>query len=111
MECPVCGEKLREIQKYGVEVDICPGCKGVWLDKGELEKILELADAGGPAVAREEDHPRTDDRGYGDNRRHDDDRRYDDTRRPVAYPDDYRPHKRRKKGGWLGDLFEGFGED
>lgn len=105
MECPVCGDKLREIQKYGVEVDICPGCKGVWLDKGELEKILELADAGGPAVAHDEDRPRTDNRAY------DDDRRYHDDRRPGAYLDDSKPQKRRKKGGWLGDLLEGFGED
>ena len=105
MECPVCGDKLREIQKHGVEVDICPGCKGVWLDKGELEKILELADAGGPGAERAEDRARTDDRAY------DDDRRAGGDRRPVAYRDDYKSQKRRKKGGWLGDLLEGFGED
>jgi len=29
MDCPVCGDKLRTIEKYGVEVDVCPGCKGV----------------------------------------------------------------------------------
>jgi hypothetical protein len=36
MNCPVCDAPLRAIQKYGVEIDICPGCKGVWLDRGEL---------------------------------------------------------------------------
>ena len=35
MNCPVCETRMREIQKYGVEVDICPDCKGVWLDRGE----------------------------------------------------------------------------
>jgi Uncharacterized protein conserved in bacteria len=36
MKCPVCDENLREIDKYGVHIDICPGCKGMWLDRGEL---------------------------------------------------------------------------
>jgi Zn-finger nucleic acid-binding protein len=40
--CPVCGEKLREIERQGIMVDICPGCKGVWLDRGELDKLLEM---------------------------------------------------------------------
>jgi uncharacterized protein len=41
MECPVCGDRLRGVEKYGVEIEICPGCKGVWLDRGELETIIE----------------------------------------------------------------------
>ncbi len=47
MDCPVCGEKMREIGKYGVEMDICMGCKGVWMDYGDLEEIVELASEGG----------------------------------------------------------------
>ena len=50
MDCPVCGDKLKAIEKYGVEVDVCPGCKGVWLDRGEIEKIL-AADSGDQAPA------------------------------------------------------------
>ncbi len=46
MECPVCGERLRAVEKYGVEVEICPGCKGVWLDRGELETIIETTGGG-----------------------------------------------------------------
>lgn len=46
MNCPVCDEKLRPVEKYGVEIDICPGCKGVWLDRGELDKILEALNSG-----------------------------------------------------------------
>lgn len=42
MTCPVCGEGLREIDWYGVMVDLCPRCKGVWLDRGELEKLLAM---------------------------------------------------------------------
>lgn len=46
MNCPVCSEQLREIEKMGVAVDICVGCKGIWLDRGELEKLLDLAASG-----------------------------------------------------------------
>ncbi len=37
---------MREIERFGVLVDICPSCKGVWLDRGELEKILHYATSG-----------------------------------------------------------------
>jgi len=36
---------MREVEKNGVTVDICPSCKGVWLDRGELEKLMEYAAA------------------------------------------------------------------
>lgn len=42
MQCPVCGESLREKTRSGVTIDICPGCKGVWLDRGELDKLLTM---------------------------------------------------------------------
>ena len=42
MNCPVCGERLREIERSGVLIDICPACKGCWLDRGELDKLLAL---------------------------------------------------------------------
>ncbi|MGV3589864.1 MAG: zf-TFIIB domain-containing protein [Adhaeribacter sp.] len=41
MKCPVCNETLLMTDKQGVEIDYCPNCRGVWLDRGELEKILE----------------------------------------------------------------------
>ncbi|MHB0936259.1 MAG: TFIIB-type zinc ribbon-containing protein [Armatimonadota bacterium] len=115
MNCPVCGARLREIQKYGVEVDICPDCKGVWLDRGELEKVLELEAAGGPtaepAPARER-QPRAEERSEAPRERpyrEDDERRYDDRDRQY---DDRRGHPQRKRrGSWLGELFEGFGGD
>ncbi len=41
MHCPKCGQKLAT-EKYGkVEVDVCPSCKGMWLDAQELEQIIE----------------------------------------------------------------------
>jgi Zn-finger nucleic acid-binding protein len=45
MNCPVCDERLRTVEKYGLEIDLCPGCKGVWLDRGKLETILSQAAA------------------------------------------------------------------
>ena len=45
MNCPVCDERLRTVEKYGLEIDLCPGCKGLWLDRGKLETILSQAAA------------------------------------------------------------------
>lgn len=41
MNCPVCDNvKMREVEKAGVTIDTCPQCKGVWLDRGELDKLM-----------------------------------------------------------------------
>jgi uncharacterized protein len=47
MQCPVDGETLVMSDRNGVEIDYCPKCRGVWLDRGELDKIIDRA--GGPA--------------------------------------------------------------
>ena len=41
MQCPVCQETLRSSDRQGIEIDVCPRCRGVWLDRGELDKLLE----------------------------------------------------------------------
>lgn len=43
MPCPVCRVPLTMSERQGVEIDYCPQCRGVWLDRGELDKILERA--------------------------------------------------------------------
>ncbi len=43
MKCPVDGETLLMTTRAGVEIDYCPRCRGVWLDRGELDKIIEAA--------------------------------------------------------------------
>ena len=40
MKCPNCEETLIMTERQGVEIDYCPKCRGVWLDKGELDKII-----------------------------------------------------------------------
>lgn len=41
--CPSCGTGMREVERRGVLLDVCPQCGGVWLDRGELEKLLAEA--------------------------------------------------------------------
>lgn len=50
MRCPVDNETLVMADRGGVEIDYCPKCRGVWLDRGELDKIIERS-LGGPAAA------------------------------------------------------------
>lgn len=44
MKCPNCNETLLIAERHQVEIDYCPNCRGVWLDRGELDKILAQAD-------------------------------------------------------------------
>ncbi len=45
MNCPVCvSERLVISERSGIEIDYCPKCRGVWLDRGELDKIIERAE-------------------------------------------------------------------
>ena len=41
MMCPVCEVSLSMADRQGIEIDFCPECRGVWLDRGELDKIIE----------------------------------------------------------------------
>jgi Zn-finger nucleic acid-binding protein len=108
MKCPNDSALLVMSERSGVEIDYCPECRGVWLDRGELDKIIDRAEsevAGRPAAAPAPQlpnipfiNPRSDDRGYGDRDR-DRDRGYGDRHDGR---DNYRPKKRES---WLGDIF------
>ena len=78
MKCPVCDDAdLLMGERLGVGIDYCPACRGVWLERGRIDKIVERAEAGSPPQAarpdeREGDHDdRSRDDGYGDHH-HDD---------------------------------------
>lgn len=45
MDCPTCNVGLKMTERQGVEIDYCPQCRGVWLDRGELDKIIERSDS------------------------------------------------------------------
>lgn len=49
MPCPVCAVPLVMSERQGVEIDYCPQCRGVWLDRGELDKIIERSGREAPA--------------------------------------------------------------
>ncbi|HSL11360.1 MAG TPA: zf-TFIIB domain-containing protein [Actinomycetota bacterium] len=69
MKCPTCGETLSMTERHGVEVDYCPQCRGTWLDRGELDRIIEAArgvaapPAPAPATPPSLDRSWPDDRG------------------------------------------------
>src|SRR3546814_314292 len=88
MPCPICKTGLTLSDRQGVEIDFCPTCRGVWLDRGELDKVIErsIEDA---APARREPAPPG--RGYGPSGYDDDDGRY--------------RHGKRKKS-FLSELFD-----
>ena len=79
MKCPVDDATLLMSERSGVEIDYCPECRGVWLDRGELDKLIERADDRDDDRDRDRDHHR-DERSY-------------------APP-------RKKKKGFLSEMFE-----
>ena len=104
MRCPTCDDVTLVISsREGIEIDHCPECRGVWLDRGELDKIIERAApsvVGTPAPSPERSR---DDRDRYDERR-DDERRYDD--RDRYREDRARYDKRKKRKSFLEDLFD-----
>ena len=74
MLCPVCKVTLTMADRQGVEIDYCPQCRGVWLDRGELDKIIERSAAEmAPAPPTRGPDPRgydNDYRGRGDHGKH-----------------------------------------
>ena len=93
MLCPVCHEELKMMDRQGVEIDYCPTCRGVWLDRGELDKVIERTAGLGPAP--QESY------GSGRDRYRDGAKDYD---RDEHEREEYR--RRKKRGGFLGDLFD-----
>ena len=55
MDCPVDGTQLLMSERQGIEIDYCPKCRGVWLDRGELDKLIEKADAPSGTSDRDRD--------------------------------------------------------
>jgi len=95
--CPTCRVNLVMSERQGIEIDYCPQCRGVWLDRGELDKIIERSEAASAPAPRQQAAPpppqpqyreqgyreeRYDDRGYG------------------------KPYKKNYKKSFLSELFD-----
>ncbi|MEL7300515.1 MAG: zf-TFIIB domain-containing protein [Pseudomonadota bacterium] len=92
MQCPVDGTTLVMTDRSGVEIDYCPSCRGVWLDRGELDKIIERSTQMTPPPPPPTQAQRPEPRGERYHQEH-----------------DQRTPKRRKKegfGDFLGDIFD-----
>lgn len=83
MQCPVCeNTKLSIAERQGIEIDYCPDCRGVWLDRGELDKIIERSAGEGQPTGEARPHSgRSDD-------------------------DDHRHGHKRKRKSMLSELFD-----
>ena len=90
MNCPTCPDTMLVMaDRSGVEIDYCPKCRGVWLDRGELDKIIErAAGAAAPAPAAAPSPQQA----Y-----------------PQQYPQQQYPqqhYKQKKKSSFLGEIFD-----
>lgn len=112
MKCPLDGETLLVSERQGVEIDYCPKCRGIWLDRGELDKIIDqaagmmlLPDPQPMAVAPEQEAPpQLRERRMPQEQNDKEDRRRRDDR-------EYKRGKRNKKrknrfGDFLEDFFD-----
>jgi len=91
MNCPICNVALIMSEKQGVEIDYCPTCRGVWLDRGELDKIIERSKPDGQ------------NRNYGSDQSFNQHRDDDDHHK---YQSDGNYYERQKPKSWLSNLFD-----
>lgn len=114
MKCPVCDVELLLAERHGIEIDYCPKCRGVWLDRGELDSIISRANAvgygppPGPGPQRTDRYDQShqghqEERHY--QREHYQERPYDERHGDRRY-DEHHGDKRRKRGSFLEDLFD-----
>ena len=86
MNCPVCEQsQLVMLERQGIEIDYCPSCRGVWLDRGELDKLIERSTGASPAAQP-----------------------VSPSHAPQAYAQQMggRPYYKKKREGFLADLFD-----
>lgn len=110
MKCPTDSATLVMSERSGIEIDYCPECRGVWLDRGELDKIIDRAASESPIpapaapvappAAQQYAEPRYAEPRYSEPR-------YDD-RRSSNSGGGYgqQPYRKKKKEHWLSELFD-----
>jgi Zn-finger nucleic acid-binding protein len=93
MKCPTCIIELKIADRQGIEIDYCPQCRGVWLDRGELDKIIERSAAAD----------------FDDNRHDRDDRNYRERSGEYDESRRYSGGKRKQRKSFLGEMFDMLG--
>lgn len=85
MLCPNCDLELKMSERQGVEIDYCPRCRGIWLDRGELDKIIDRSTSNSKPSSKYEE------RKYKDHKEYKHKKKY---------------YKKKKRGSFLEDLFD-----
>jgi uncharacterized protein len=114
-DCPRCGVVLSMSERQGIEIDYCPQCRGVWLDRGELDKIVGMSETAGEASPSAQPTPGSPAAGgwiqpdappppaqqpwTGEHRGHHYDDDDDDERRDYG-------HGGKRRSSWLKNLFD-----
>ncbi|KAA1421354.1 hypothetical protein F0U44_03355 [Nocardioides humilatus] len=90
MRCPIDETTLVMSERSGIEIDYCPQCRGVWLDRGELDKLVERSiSMPPPAPAAQQQYDR-----------------YEERRPQQPYPTQQGYPKKKKRESWLSELFD-----
>ncbi|MFZ4401509.1 MAG: zf-TFIIB domain-containing protein [Bacteroidales bacterium] len=93
MNCPNCNAVLAISEKQGIEIDICPNCRGIWLDRGELDKIIERSSN----VSFNQNYQQNE---HSNHRNHHDDHNEYGNQNQQGY---YNQHRKKS---WLNELFD-----
>ncbi|HEU0015076.1 MAG TPA: zf-TFIIB domain-containing protein [Longimicrobium sp.] len=109
MKCPVClTPDLVMTDRQGIEIDYCPQCRGVWLDRGELDKIIDRSAAAPGAAPQAGGYAPQPGAGYAPDPGYPSHqpKRYDDDYKHGGYGHGYGHHHKKKRGGFLGEIFD-----
>lgn len=94
MHCPNDNETLQMTSREGIEIDYCPKCRGVWLDRGELDKIIDRTSSGSVTQVRSDYSSHSGQAPHDQNSHHDRDYYGEHT------------YRKKKREGFMGDLFD-----
>lgn len=107
MKCPVCeNTNLMMSERQGIEIDYCPQCRGVWLDRGELDKIIERSLATpptqnvqqrDPVQAQPQSYPQHQTPSYPQQQKH---------QSSYGHQQQSHTYHKKKKEGFLSELFD-----
>ncbi len=116
MKCPVCQDsQLTMSERQNVEIDYCPNCRGVWLDRGELDKIIERStpigqphnpSQSGRTSDSQQRHNSVNEQGFHEKPSSDYYGKYRDDHRKPSHHYHGKPHKKKKVSSFLEDLFD-----